>query len=85
MPATAGPWKLSRMGTELWVVGPSGEEVAKVLTTLGHDDDAHLIRAAPELLDALRSVQHDSGALSPATVTAVEAAIEAAAPPPKER
>jgi hypothetical protein len=78
MTPTLGPWKISKIGNETWLIGPAEQEVAKVLPSQMHEDDVYLMRAAPEMLEALRLVQASPGTLSPKVRAAVESALNAA-------
>lgn len=58
---TPGPWTLGRtVSGKQWVYGPDGTRVGKAASgrrESERDANAHLIAAAPELLEALRTAK----------------------------
>ena len=58
---TPGPWKAVFVGTNLRGNLFDIEAGGRVLADAVHEDDARLIAAAPELLEALKGLLHDDG------------------------
>jgi hypothetical protein len=56
---TPGPWDIIRAGAALMIYGPVGQRICKILfpeISAEREANAHLISAAPELLEALESL-----------------------------
>lgn len=62
MSHTKGPWSVERERGQYIVTSPSGGEVARIAkwTSAVELDDARLIAAAPDLLEALRKLGNEA-------------------------
>jgi hypothetical protein len=64
---TPGPWKITTSWKDYMVEGPNGEEIiwqdGPYGTPTISKADAHLIAAAPYLLEALQNLENDDGSI----------------------